>query len=181
MDSHSVMPNTLFDPDSQRMPYMATTKIHSMSVLMSISRWATQRHCAAAEHLLRVYPLGQHRPKFMFPRSRHWLQGGEQKVPRRSERHSNIRRAITDRPPIYWKAYRKDVCWPVTAIHSVLSGGDGVPNWPRQATCWATVRGIALLPPDSAFSTERNVPFLFILAMKKEKSRECRFCLSGTL
>ena len=99
----------------------------------------------AAEHLSsEIYPLGQHRPKFMFLEAVTRLQGGE------TERFLATLKELVQQ-------------YPQNEITDLAEAGNLLGD---------SSSSTAILPPDSAFSTERNVPFLFILAYEEGKVNE---------
>lgn len=128
----------------------------------------------AAEHLSsEIYPLGQHRPKFMFLEAVTRLQGGETErflATLKELVQQYPQNEITDLAAHILKGVQEGRLLAVTAIHSVLSGNDGVPNWPRQATCWATVRAVPLFSHRTVLSAQSAMYRSSLsLLMKKEK------------
>lgn len=131
----------------------------------------------AAEHLSsEIYPLGQHRPKFMFLEAVTRLQGGE------TERFLATLKELVQQYP------QNEITDLAAHILKGVQEGRLLARdshtfgsiWQRRSAELAEAGNLlgdsssstAILPPDSAFSTERNVPFLFILAYKEGKVNE---------
>ena len=131
----------------------------------------------AAAHLsAEIYPLGQHRPKFMFLDAVTRLQGGETKqflATLKQLVQQYPQNEITDLAAHILKGVQEGR---LLARDSHTFGS----IWQRRNAELAEVGNLlgdslgnaAVLPPDSAFSTERNVPFLFILAYEEGKVNE---------
>ena len=131
----------------------------------------------AAEHLSsEIYPLGQHRPKFMFLEAVTRLQGGE------TERFLATLKELVQQYP------QNEITDLAAHILKGVQEGRLLARdshtfgsiWQRRSAELAEAGNLlgdsssstAILPPDSAFSTERNVPFLFILAYEEGKVNE---------
>ena len=131
----------------------------------------------AAEHLSsEIYPLGQHRPKFMFLEAVTRLQGGE------TERFLATLKELVQQYP------QNEITDLAAHILKGIQEGRLLARdshtfgsiWQRRSAELAEAGNLlgdsssstAILPPDSAFSTERNVPFLFILAYEEGKVNE---------
>ena len=131
----------------------------------------------AAEHLSsEIYPLGQHRPKFMFLEAVTRLQGGE------TERFLATLKELVQQYP------QNEITDLAAHILKGVQEGRLLARdshtfgsiWQRRSAELAEAGNLlgdsssstASLPPDSAFSTERNVPFLFILAYEEGKVNE---------
>ncbi len=131
----------------------------------------------AAAHLsAEIYPLGQHRPKFMFLDAVTRLQGGEtkqflatlkqlvQQYPQNeiTDLAAHILKGVQEGRLLARDSHTFGSIWQRRNAELAEAGnllGDSLGN-------------TAILPPDSAFSTERNVPFLFILAYEEGKVNE---------
>ena len=131
----------------------------------------------AAAHLsAEIYPLGQHRPKFMFLDAVTRLQGGEtkqflatlkqlvQQYPQNeiTDLAAHILKGVQEGRLLARDSHTFGSIWQRRNAELAEAGnllGDSLGN-------------AAVLPPDSAFSTERNVPFLFILAYEEGKVNE---------
>ena len=131
----------------------------------------------AAEHLSsEIYPLGQHRPKFMFLEAVTRLQGGE------TERFLATLKELVQQYP------QNEITDLAAHILKGVQEGRLLARdshtfgsiWQRRSAELAEAGNLlgdsssstAILPPDNAFSTERNVPFLFILAYEEGKVNE---------
>lgn len=131
----------------------------------------------AAEHLsAEIYPLGQHRPKFMFLNAVTRLQGGEtnqflailkelvQQYPQNeiTDLAAHILKGVQEGRLLARDSHTFGSIWQRRNAELAETGkltGD-------------SLSGGTILPPDSAFSTERNTPFLFILAYEEGKVNE---------
>ena len=131
----------------------------------------------AAEHLsAEIYPLGQHRPKFMFLNAVTRLQGGEtnqflailkelvQQYPQNeiTDLAAHILKGVQEGRLLARDSHTFGSIWQRRNAELAKTGkltGD-------------SLSGGTILPPDSAFSTERNTPFLFILAYEEGKVNE---------
>lgn len=131
----------------------------------------------AAAHLsAEIYPLGQHRPKFMFLDAVTQLQGGEtdkflatlkelvQQYPQNeiTDLAAHILKGVQEGRLLARDSHTFGSIWQrrnaeLAEAGSLLNDSLG--------------SGI-ILPPDSAFSAERNVPFIFILAYEEGKVNE---------
>lgn len=134
---------------------------------------------AAARLSAEIYPLGQHRPKFMFLDAVTRLQGGETETFLATLKvlvQQYPQNEITDLAAHILKGVQEG-CLLAPDSHTFGS------IWQRRNAELAGAGsllgdslggGSAVLPPDSAFSAERDVPFVFILAYEEGKVNENR-------
>lgn len=131
---------------------------------------------AAAHRSAEVYPLGQHRPKFMFLDAVTRLQAGETGLFLSSLKQlvqQYPQNEITDLAAHILKGVQEGR---LLARDSHTFGS----IWQRRNSALSEVGSLSgdslehagVLPPDSAFSAEREAPFLFILAYEEGKVNE---------
>lgn len=133
----------------------------------------------AATHLsTRIYPLGQHRPKFLFLEAVTRLQGGEtmlfltalkelvQQYPENeiTDLAAHILKGVQEGRLLAQSSHTFGNIWQRRNANDAERAGLSVD----------TLNGNTPLLPDSAFSRERNVPFLFLLAYEDGKVDEHR-------
>lgn len=132
-----------------------------------------------AAHLsAEIYPLGHHRPKFIFLDAVTRLQGGEtaqflaslkvlvQEYPQNeiTDLAAHILKGVQEGRLLAQDSHTFGSIW--QRRNAALA--------PAGSLLTDSVGSVAALPPDSAFSAERNVPFVFILAYEEGKVNENR-------
>lgn len=131
---------------------------------------------AAAHVSAEIYPLGHHRPKFIFLDAVTRLQGGDtaqflaalkilvQQYPQNeiTDLAAHILKSVQEGRLLAQDSHTFGSIW--QRRNAELSDAGSLLG--------DSTKTAAVLPPDSTFSTERDVPFLFILAYEQGKVNE---------